>query len=153
MSFLFLLNDEKLSEQLPNIFEKYEGYIEQAKPLFKLDGAKLEQLVRDIPQHQAFYGCKAADMKQLVSWLENQKAKLESKFTKNYLGGQRVYGAREQATFIAGEPEIVEMNELIIEAKLLHQHLEEIKDAFVSMGWATTNIVKLRVAELGEVVI
>ena len=45
------------------------------------------------------------------------------------------------------------MNELIIEAKLLHQHLEEIKDAFVSMGWATTNIVKLRVAELGEVVI
>lgn len=153
MSFLFSLNDEKLFEQLPNIFEKYESYIEQAKPLFKLDGAKLEQLVRDIPQHQAFYGRKAADMKQLVSWLENQKAKLESKFTKNYLGGQRVYGAKEQATFIAGEPEIVEMNELIIEAKLIYQHLEEIKDAFVSMGWATTNIVKLRVAELGEVVI
>lgn len=142
-----------MSNTLPDLFEKYESYIEQAEPLFKLDGVKLEQLVRDIPQHQAFYGKKAAEMKQLISWLENQKAKLEAKFTKNYLGGQRVLGAREQATFIAGEKEIVEINELIIEARLLYQQLDEIKEGFVSMGWATSNIVKLRVAELSEVVI
>lgn len=153
MSFLFTLDEDRLPDQLPAIYAKYETYVEQAEPLFKLEGMRLEKMVRDIPHHQAFYGQAASDMKQLIKWLENWKSKLEAKFTKNYNGGQRVLGAREQAIFISGEKDIVEINELIIEATLLYQKLDEIKEAFVQMGFCMTNIVKLRVAELNDIVL
>lgn len=153
MSFLFSLENDKLLTQLPAIFEKYESYVSMAEPLFKLDGVKLEKLTRDLPHHLAVYGQYASDMKQLIKWLENWKSKLEAKFTRNYTQGQRVLGAREQSAFIAGEKDMVEINELIIETTLIYQKLEAIKEAFQQMGWCLTNIVKLRVAELGDVVL
>lgn len=153
MSFLFAIESDKLANQLPVIFEKYESYIQEAEPLFEMEGQRLEKLSRDLPQHQAVFGKRAADMKQLIKWLENWKAKIESRLTRNYTQGQRVYGAREQTTFIAGEKEIVEINELIIEATLIYQKLDAINEAFKQMGWCLANIVKLRVAELSDVII
>lgn len=153
MTFLFSLENDKLQDQLPDIFERYEQFVADAEPLFIMEGKRMEKLVRDIPQHQAFYGQAAADMKQLIKWLENWKSKIEAKFTRNYNSGQRVLGAREQAIFISGEADIVEINELIIEATLLYQKLDEIKEAFVQMGWCMSNIVKMRVAELGDIIL
>lgn len=153
MSFLFGLEHDKLAAQLPSIFEKYEGYVEQAEPLFELEGVRLEKLTRDLPQHLAVYGKYASDMKQLIKWLENWKSKTEARLTKNYTQGQRVLGAREQAAFIAGEKDMVELNELIIETTLIWQKLEAVKEGFQQMGWCLSNIVKLRVAELGDVML
>lgn len=153
MSFLFTLEEDKLDEQLPNIFEKYEQHIKNAEPLFNLEGMRLELVARNLPNHQFFYDQRAQEVKQVIKWLENYRAKLEAKFTKNYSQGQRALGVREATIFINGEREIVELNQLIIEATLLYQQLDSIVEAFRQMGWMVGNITKLRVAELGEVII
>ena len=154
MSFLFSLEEDKLHEQLPPIFENCEKHIKNAEPLFQLEGMRLELIARNLPHHQAFYAQRAAEMKQVVKWLENFRAKLEARFTKNYSSGsQRALGAREAQTFISGEREIVELNQLIIEATLFHNQLDEIVEGFKQMGWMVGNITKLRVAELGDVIL
>ena len=153
MSFLFTLEEDKLAEQLPAIFERYEKHIKEAEPLFDLDGVRLEQIARTLPQYQARYAQRAAEMKQVAKWLENYRAKLEARFTKNYSQGQRALGVREATTFINGEKDIVELNQLIIEATLLYNQLDEIVEGFKQMGWMVGNITKLRVAELQEVIL
>lgn len=150
MSFLFTLEDDKLADQLPKIFENYEKHVKEAEPLFSLDGMRLELIARNLPQHQTFYAHRANEMKQVVKWLENYKAKLEARFTKNYSQGQRALGTREATVYINGEKDIVELNQLIIEASLLYSQLDEIVEGFKQMGWMLGNITKLRVAELHE---
>lgn len=153
MSFLFTLDEDKLTEQLPNIFAKYEKKIAEAEPLFSLEGKHLEVIARSIPYHQVEFDEAAHDMKQLMKWLENYRAKVEARLMKNYLGGQRVLGARELNTFINGEHDMVEANQLIIEANLLYSKLESIVEGFKQMGWMVGNITKLRVAELNDVIL
>lgn len=151
MSFLFTLEEDKLADQLPKIFENYENHVKNAEPLFDLDGMRLELIARNLPQHQVFYAHRANEMKQVIKWLENYKSKLEARFTKNYSQGQRALTARDITTFIGGERDIVELNQLIIEATLLYSQLDEIVEAFKQMGWMVGNITKLRVAELHDV--
>lgn len=153
MSFLFTLDEGKLGDQLPPIFENYQQHINSAEPLFSIEGVRLELIARDLPINQTFYAHRAAEMRQVIKWLENYKAKLEARYTKNYSQGQRALGAREAATFISGEKEIVELNQLIIEATLLYQQLDDIVEGFKQMGWMLGNITKLRVAELQDVII
>ena len=151
MSFLFTLEEDRLHEQLPSIFENYEKHIKNAEKLFELEGIRLELIARNLPGHQKTYALRAQEMKQVMKWLENYKAKLEARFTKNYAQGQRALGVREATTFINGEKDIVELNQLIIEATLLYGQLNEIVEGFKQMGWMVGNITKLRVAELQEV--
>lgn len=153
MSFLFSLDEDKLDTQLPAIFARYEDHVKNAEPLFELDGMRLELVARNLAQNQVSYAQRATEMKHVVKWLENYKAKLEARFTKNYSQGQRALGAREAATFINGEKDIVELNQLIIEASLLYSQLDEIVEAFKQMGWMLGHVTKLRVAELQEATI
>ncbi|WP_407305406.1 hypothetical protein [Acinetobacter sp.] len=151
MSFLFTLEEDKLADQLPKIFENYENHVKNAEPLFDLEGMRLELIARNLPNHQMFYAHRANEMKQVMKWLENYKSKLEARYTKNYAQGQRALSARDITTFIGGEKEIVELNQLIIEATLIYSQLDEIVEAFKQMGWMLGHVTKLRVAELQDV--
>lgn len=153
MSFLFTLDETKLGEQLPEIFEAAELEIRKAEPLFELDGERLELLARNVPQHQAHYALLAQEQKQLMKWLENQKAKLEAIHLKNYSRGQRALSTTDQKILMGGEQNIVEINQLIIAAAELYGKLEQITEAFRQMGWMVGHITKLRVAELHEVIL
>jgi hypothetical protein len=153
MSFLFTLDEAKLTEQLPEIFEGVEREIAKAEPLFDIEGVRLELLARDLPKHQGHYDLKAQEMKQLMKWLENYKGKQEAILLKNYNKGQRALSATDQRILIGGEKDIVETNQLIIEATLLYGKLDSIVEAFKQMGWMIGHITKLRVAELGDIII
>ncbi len=153
MSFLFTLDEGQLAQQLPDIFAAAEKAIASAEPLFDIEGQRLELLARNLPQHQAHYDQKAQEMKQLMKWLENYKAKLEAIHLKNYSKGQRAFSATDQRIFLGGEPNVIETNQLIIEATLLYGKFDAIVEGFKQMGWQLGAIVKLRIAELHEVII
>jgi hypothetical protein len=72
---------------------------------------------------------------------------------KNYTKGGRALSATDQRILLAGEKDIVETNQLIIEATLLYGKLDSIVEAFKQMGWMIGHITKLRVAELGDIII
>lgn len=153
MSFLLALEEARLTEQLIPILESFEADIAKAEPLFKIEGERLEHIARSLPQHQAYYGQRSQEAKHLVKWLENYMSKIESRLTKNYLQGQRALGVRETNTLIAGEKEMVEQKQLIIEASLIHNRLDEIVEAFKQMGWMLGHVTKLHVASIQDVVL
>lgn len=153
MSFLFTLDESQLATQLPDIFAAAEKDIASAEPLFDIEGQRLELLARNLPQHQAHYDQKAQEMKQLMKWLENYRSKLEAIHLKNYSKGQRALSATDQRIFLGGERDIVETTQLIIEATLMYGKFDAIVEGFKQMGWQLGAIVKLRIAELHEVII
>lgn len=153
MTTFLTIDENKLADELNTFFVRYEKAITGAEPLFELDNRRLEEIMKVLPYHQSHYEQLCKEAHQLVKWLENSRARIEARLTKNYLQGQRVYGARETTTFVSGEKEMVEHNQLIIEATLLYQKLDAIVEAFKQMGWMCGNITKLRVAELQSVVL
>ena len=153
MSFLFELQEERLAEQLPDIFAKAEAEILKAEPLFDIEGERLEVLARMLPKHQAYYNELAQEMKHLVKWLENYKAKQEAILLKNYSRGQRALSATDQRILLAGEKDTVETNQLIIEASMMQGKLDGIVEAFKQMGWMIGHVTKLRVASLEDIVL
>lgn len=153
MTSFLTIDETKLGDELQLFFDRYTAEIAKAEPLFKLEGRRLEEIARSLPYHQSYYDQLAKEAQQLMKWLENSRARIEAKLTKNYLQGQRAYGARETTTLVSGEKEMVEHNQLIIETTLFYQKLDSISEAFRQMGWMVGHITKLRVAELHDVVI
>jgi hypothetical protein len=147
------INEDQLEAELSRFFDRFEKAIAEAEPLFTLENRRLEEIMKVLPYHQSHYDQLCKEAHQLVKWLENSKARIEARLTKNYLQGQRVYGARETTTLVSGEKDMVEHNQLIIETTLLYQKLDAIVEAFKQMGWMCGNITKLRVAELQSVVL
>lgn len=145
--------NEDLRAQLPAFFDIWQSEIDSAEKLFDIKGMRLEGLARDVPQHQVQYARRAQEAKALIKWLEVEKGRAESRYVKNYNTSPRALGSKEQAQYLLGEKDIVELNQLIVEAALKQQQLEEIVDGFRQMGWMLQSIVKLRVAELQDTVI
>jgi hypothetical protein len=142
-----------MAPQLLNFFDKWEKEIVSAAPIFNIEGERIEKLARDLPHHQVFYAQRAQEARALVKWLEIMKAQKEARHIKNYNNSPRALAAREQAAYIQGEKDVVELNQLIVNTALLQQQFEEIVEAVKQMGWMIGNITKLRVAEMQDAVI
>ena len=153
LTSLFELDETKLQEQIPVIFDRASIQIKQAEPLFNIEGESLEKISRDLAKHQAHYAVEAQNMKHILKWLENHQSKLEARHARNYGKGQRVLSATDQRLYTQGEPDIVEIKQLGCEASRLYSVLAEIVDAFKQMGWMAGNITKLRVAELQDIIL
>jgi hypothetical protein len=152
---LFMLGQQnsELMNELPMFFDRWQQEIDQAAPIFQLEGERLEKVARDIPHNQVFYAQRAQEARALVKWLEIQKAQKEARHIKNYNNSPRALGVREQAMYIQGEKDVVELNQLIVEAALKQQMFDEIVDAVKQTGWMVGHITKLRVSELQDAVI
>jgi hypothetical protein len=144
---------EELKAELPGFFDKWQAEIDAAEPIFKIEGERLEKLARDIPHHQVFYAQRAQEARAVVKWLEVEKGRTESRYIKNYNQSPRALGVKEQAQYLNGEREIVELNQLIVESALKQQQFDEIVEAIKQMGWMIGHITKLRVAELQDAII
>lgn len=151
--FALSTEPEKLGPELIQQFQEWSLEIEKAAPIFDIQGERLEKIARDLPHHQFYYANLSQQAKALVKWLEINKAKIEARYLKNYANANRALGAREQAQYLQGEKDVVEQNQLITEANLRAQQLDEIVEALKQMGWMVGNITKLRVAELQETII
>jgi len=153
MSFLLTIEESKL-EAIIDLLEKYEHMVQAAAPIFKLEGRRLEEIMRTLPRHQAEYDLAFQELKSLEEWLETIKEKRTAKYWKKYLEGYpKQLATRDIQSYIAGEKEIVEMNQFIIEVTMIKNQLASIVEAIKQMAWMTGHTTKLRVAELGDVVL
>jgi hypothetical protein len=146
-------NNDALMNELPVFFASWQAEIDKAEPIFKIEGARIEALARDIPHHQVYYAQRAQEAKAVVRWLEIQKGRAESRYVKNYNQSPRALGVKEQAQYLQGEKDVIELNQLITEAALKQAQLEEIVEAIKQMGWMIGHITKLRVVEMQDAVI
>ena len=151
--FALGVQNEDLRSELPAFFDAWQQEIDNAEPIFKIEGERLEKLARDLPHHQVFYAQRALEARAVVKWLEVLKGKTESRYIKNYNQSPRALGVKEQSQYLQGEKEIVELNQLIVEAELKRGQLDEIVEAVKQLGWMIGNMTKLRVAEMQDAVI
>lgn len=153
MSFLLTLEEDKLHEIIP-LLPKYEEKVKAAEPIFKLEGRKLEEIIRTVPHYQASYDQSYQELKALEEWVNNIKEKKVGKLWKKYLEGyQRALSTRDIQSYINSEKDIVELNQIIIEVTLLKNHMSSIVEAIKNLGWMTSHITKLRVAEMQDVIL
>jgi hypothetical protein len=154
MSFLLTLNEDDLGEILINQLPKYEKKIKVAETIFNLEGRKLEEIIRTVPQYQSSYDQSYQELKALEDWLGNLKDKKVAKLWKKYNEGySRALSTRDIQAYVAGEKDIIEINQIIIEVTLLKSHMLAITDSVKQIGWMVSHITKLRVAELQETIL
>ena len=153
MSFLLLLEEDKIDDILEKL-PVYEDKVKAAEPIFKLEGRRLEEIARTLPYYQSSYDQSYQELKALEDWLNNIKEKKTAKYWKKYLEGyQRTLTSRDIQAYIAGEKEIVELNQIIIEVTLLKNHLSAIVEAIKQLGWMLGHVTKLRVAEMQDAIL
>jgi hypothetical protein len=150
MTFLLTLDEEKLADIVP-LLPKYETKIEAAEPIFKLEGRRLEEVLRTLPHYQSSYDQSLQELKALEQWLDNIKEKKIGKLWKKYNEGySRALSARDIQAYISSEKEIVELNQIIIEVALLKNSFTAIVEAIKQLGWQIGSITKLRIEEMKE---
>ncbi len=149
----FKEDPNEFADQLFFFFEKWQKIAEEAEPIFDFKVKRLAEVAVKIPAWQVYYAQQLQDIKTVVKWLENMKAKLEAKYSKNYSNSPKAFGIKETQMMINGEKEIIELNQIIIEAVLHQNYFTEIVDAIKQMGWMLTNVTKLRVSEAEDTIL
>ena len=153
MSFILTLSEENLSE-IVDLLPKYEKLLVAAENVFKLDGLRLEQVVKSVPQYQYSYDSAYQELKALDEWLTGIKEKRTAKVWKKYLEGyQRALSTRDIQAYIGGEKDIIEINQIITEIALLKNQMAAVVEATKNLGWMVGHITKLRVAEMQEAIL
>ena len=153
MSFILTLNEENLSS-IVDLVPKYEALLVKAEKIFQLDGLRLEQIAKTTPQYQHAYDTAYQELKALEEWLTGIKEKRMAKKWKKYLENYpRALSTRDIQAYIAGENEIVEINQIITEVSLLKNQTLSVVEAIKNLGWMIGHITKLRVAEMQEAIL
>lgn len=153
MSFILTLDEEKL-DVIITLLPKYEDKIKAAEPIFKLEGRRLEEVMRTLPHYQASYDEMLNELKSLEAWIEGIRDKKTARLWKKYNEAySRALSTRDIQAYIAGEKDIVEINQIIIEVSLLRSHMFSIVEALKQIGWMVGHMTKLRVAELQDAIL
>ena len=153
MSFILTLDDEKLEEIVP-LLPRYEDRIAAAEPIFLIEGKRLEEVMRTLPHYQSSYDQSYQELKGLEDWLNNIKDKKVSKLWKKYTEGySRQLTTKDITAYIAGEKDIVEINQILIEVALLKNNTLAIVEALKQLGWMVGHITKLRISEMQDAIL
>lgn len=140
--------------QVPLKLELYENMIKEAEPLFELKGQNLEDAVKAHISNLALYDMLLQECKVIEDYVVQKLETLEAQLHKHYLeNAQRALGARDLSMYIKGDPQYVEGASIRLEVAHTRQRLESIVEAFKSMSWSLSNIVKLRIDSLEHVVL
>jgi hypothetical protein len=153
MSFILTLDEERLEEIIP-ILARYEEKLAAAEPIFKLEGRRLEEIMRTIPHYQSSYDEVSVELKALEEWLTNIKEKRVGKLWKKYNEGySRALSTRDIQAYIAAEKDIVELNQILIEVTLLKNNAGSVVDAVRQLAWMVGHVTKLRIAEMKDAIL
>lgn len=153
MSFLLKLDEGELDKIIP-ILAKYEEKIAAAEPIFILEGRRIEEISRTLPHHQSSYDQSHQEIKALEDWIQNIKEKKVGKLWKKYNEGySRALSARDIQAYINSDQEIVDLNQILIEATVIKNKLGAIVEALKQIGWMLKSITALRVAEMQDAIL
>lgn len=134
--------------------EKYENALNEAEPIFELEGKRLELLCRAHPQHLVRYDQLLAEIKSLESIVQLRLEQKEAFFWKRYNEGYaRQLAARDIQAYISGESEVVTIKEILLEVQNFKSQYSAVVEALKTMGWSLNNIVKIRISELQDTII
>lgn len=140
--------------KIPDRLTLYSQLIDNAEPLFELNGVKLEEACKEHSKNLMFYDLMLQECKVIEDTIKMKTEELESAIFKQLTEtSNRALGARDIQQYIKSNPRYVTAHEILLEVVLIKRKLEAIVEALRSMGWSINNITKLRIAQLEQAVL
>lgn len=139
---------------LPDIIANYESELVEAKENLIIKGKTLEKANFENPTWQLYYDQRRVELHTLLKYLDGLVASARGKLFRSYTETyQRDISDRAKDQYINNEPAYLDMYEIYLEIKDVHDRYQAICDAYKSRGYALNNITKIRVASLEDAII
>lgn len=140
--------------KIPDRLNLYSQLIDNAEPLFELNGVRLEEACKDHAKNLMFYDLMLQECKVIEETIRVKVDEIESAIFKSLNEtSNRALGARDIQQYIKSNPKYVTAQEILLEVMLIKRKLEAIVEAMRSMGWSINNITKLRIAQLEQAIL
>lgn len=140
--------------QIPGKLEVYELLIQEARSIFELDGIRLDDAIKSQVQNLGLYDGMLQECKTIEAFLEMRRDEVEAERHKHYLeNSNRQLSARDMAMYIRGDPQLIAVAQILVDVAHVRRQLESIVETLQGMGWSLSNIVKLRIAQLENIVL
>jgi hypothetical protein len=160
MSVLKDFKDKPLSE-VPGKLKVYQASIDLAtgdgkevNGVFDLSGKALIDACQQQPQDLVFYNLMFQECKTIEDYLTNRMETVEAEVYKSHLeSNARALGARDLTMYVKSDPQYIEAKTVLLEVTLVRRQLEAIVEALQTLGWALSNITKLKVSEMDHTVL
>jgi hypothetical protein len=139
---------------LPKIMQRYETALNDVKKNLAIKGKKLEHANSEQPGWQSYYDERRIELHTLVKYFEAQVNRIRGKLFRDYTETySRELTDRGKDKYIDKESSYLNIYEVYLEVKELHDQYARVVDAFRSRGFALNNITKIRVAALEDATI
>jgi hypothetical protein len=157
MSILFKLDtedDDAFFSGVTDILIEYQTLVNNAEPLFQIEGKKLDSVCQVLPKNLYLYNRYFLDMKTLEEYLVIKRNQIQAKLWKKYVEGYpKALATKDIQNYILGDADYVALSRVIIEVQDLKEKFKAITEAFEQMNWQLSNITKLRIAEIQETIL
>lgn len=154
MSMISETKRELNLNKIPGRIALYEQLIDAAEPCFQLEGKGLENACKNHAKDLMFYDMMFQECKTIEETIKYMIEGLESSlYRKINDSSQKALGTREIQLYIKSEPQYISAVEILLEVVHTKRKLESIVEALKSMGWSLNNIVKLRIAQLENIIL
>ena len=140
--------------KIPKKIALYEDMILAAESILDLAEVKLEVACKDHAKNKMVYNLLFKECQTIEEAIKIKVESIESSLYKALNeNNDRALGNRDINQYIKSDKRYLEANEILLEVMLVRKKLEAVVDAIESFGWSLNNIVKLRIAQLENVVL
>lgn len=155
MSLINLKGDyNQIKDKLPDLLARYDLDIEQAKDKLSMVGKTAGQALREQPTDSAYYAMRKAEVNKLVKFMELQIDACRSRLFRKYTDiPSKELSDRTKDKYIDNEKEYLELYEVLLEIKEVHEKFDAVCTAFDRRGFALRDWTSLRVHEMESYVI
>lgn len=134
---------------LPELLEKYEEELENAKAVIKVEGKLLEKANLEQASWQLYYDEKRAELSKVLKQIEMKKEQIRGQLYKSYTENySRELTQRDKEQYINNETQYLSIQEIYLEVQEMYEKFVALMDAFKSRGFALRNVTDLRVHSL-----
>jgi hypothetical protein len=139
--------------KIPECIAYYYKELEDAKKEVRIYGS-LEKASAAMPGTVEHRFNQLQEIEAILEYLNIEKRRLRSKTFRKYLENyQRALSSRDVEKYVDGEPDVVDMEKIVLEFALLRNKWLGIIKGLDQKQWQITNIVKLRVAGMEDATI
>lgn len=142
----------KLTPNLSNFYEilaVYENDLAECQQNLTIKGKTLEFALKEQPTWSAYYGERAAELSSLVKFMDMHVNRIRGHHTVRYKENYNpALSERMMDKYIDKEEDFLDMYEMYLEVKELHEKYVMVLEAFNRRGFALRDITQSRIAEI-----
>ncbi len=139
---------------IPKVVEIYEGYLQNFSDNLAIKGKRLELANYEQASWLSYYDERKVELRSIVRYMEAHVERVRGKLWKDYTENySRELSPKDKEQYINHEKSYLSANELFLEVRELYEKFESAVESFKARGYALNNIVKIRVADLGDFVV